>query len=155
MHAWSSQIRIIGCPETSVTNYQSRLHNIKERQRFHQTSCPWCEMSLDSPYSQLRRKPLYITEYFRTEKVTSSNLCADECVAREWVCPENLLCLIQRSNLGCSYYSNSQVLWLLKPRRARTHTHTHTHTRLRYTVHEEMCVCVCEYALTSNRPEKW
>jgi hypothetical protein len=34
---------------------------------------------------------------------------------------------------------------------------TSTHTRLRYTAHEEVCVCVCvcEYAVITNKPEKW
>jgi len=49
MNAWPSQMGTTGCPETSVTNHQSRPRNIKEQQRLHQNSCPWCELNSNSP----------------------------------------------------------------------------------------------------------
>jgi hypothetical protein len=133
-NAWPSQMGTIGCPETSVTNYQSRLRNIKEQQIFHQNSCPWCEINPDSPCSQLtdesRCISMSILKRRKLHRVTWALMNAwrgSEFVRKTYFA-------LSKDRVSAARIIQSSVVALK--------TSTHTHTWLRYTAHEEMCVFV-------------
>jgi len=134
-NAWPSQMGTIGCPETSVTNYQSRQRNIKEQQIFHQNSCPWCEMNPDSPCSQLTDESRCISQSILERRKLHRVTWALTNAWRGSEFVRKTYFALSKDRVSAARIIQSSAVALM------TSTHTHDYV----TPCTRKCVCVCVF----------